>query len=193
MADEPTPPNTPPASDPPAKTWDEVLAGMDAAAKAAYEQHTGGLKSALEKEREAAKQNAERIRAIEAERQQAEEKRLAEQGEFKTLAEKRAEELAAALEQAKGNAAEVEKAKAAIAEYDKVIESLAEKQIKDLNLPKAVADLLSGKSPLERLRWFEENAKDLKGAGGLLPPSPHGDRNGKVDPAKALANSPRTF
>jgi HD superfamily phosphohydrolase len=192
MADDPTPP-TPPADAPPTKTWEEVLSGLDDSAKAAYEQHTGGLKSALDKERAAAKEHADRLKALETEKQQADEKRLAEQGEYKTLAEKRAEELAAAMELAKAKQAEAEKALAERDAHANVLSEHVKKQIDSLGLPKPVVQLLEGKTPLERLEWLNANAKDLKGAGGLLPPSPPGDRNGKVDTEKALKLSPRTF
>jgi hypothetical protein len=47
------------------KTWEDVLAEMDDTAKAAYENHTSGLKSALEKERDSVKAQQANMKALE--------------------------------------------------------------------------------------------------------------------------------
>jgi len=73
---------------------DDPLSGLTPEARKIFEETNAGLLSALKKEREANKNAADRLAAIEKENQERLEKQLQEQGKYKELAEERAKLLA---------------------------------------------------------------------------------------------------
>ena len=88
-----------PAVDPepgvkPPTNGDDPLAGLSPEAQAIFKETQAGLLSALQKERDANKQAADRLATIEKENQDRLETQLKEQGKYKELAEERAKALA---------------------------------------------------------------------------------------------------
>lgn len=126
----------------------------------------------LEKELKEARQEAARYRterkAQEAAAQEAEAKRLAEAGEFKTLAEQRAADVAklsADLESAKETAKHLER-------YQEAVKGIIAPRLE--GLPDALKKLVSGLDPLAQLEWvaaLEPPAQAAKPTAPALPPT----------------------
>lgn len=138
--------------------------------KAMLTEHTGGLKTALEKERAARKAAEDAKKQRDAADEEAERKRLADAAEWKTLAEKHAADLAAA--------------QAKLAEYDTLPGKLeaTETALKAYltkerdGLPRHVTELLDKLPITEQLAYIAANREALKPAGekpnGGPPPTP---------------------
>jgi hypothetical protein len=173
------------------KSFADILATLPDDVKAAYTEDVKGLKSALEKTRTEAKEAADRLAALEAERATAAEKLLADQGEFKTLAEKRAEELAAANAAREALASETSTTKERADRAEAALQKVLEARMKDIKIPAGVAKLLEGMPIIDRMDWLNENAAELTKTVSL-PPSP-GNGNGTVDVKTVIAASKRTF
>jgi len=161
--------------------------------KKLFEKEAGGLKSALDKEREARDAAEKDKKRIEKERAKAADEKLAEEKKFEELAaqrEKRLGELEPEVTQLK---ADVEKHKAeAKAATDKVAE-LVEQQMKVLKLDDAVTELLNGKTAVEKLDWIVKHAEKLGKSAGVLPVTPKSDTDAaKVsdDEARKLTARP---
>lgn len=103
------------------------------------------LRKALADARKEAAAHRRKLRDFEAAQQTAEEKRLAEQGEFKTLAEKRAAEAAQARLEAEG-----------LTPYKKAFEAMLEARIKAI--PDTHKSLIpKGMSPIQLSEWLDTN------------------------------------
>ena len=134
----------------------------------------------LEKELKEARQEAAKYRterkAQEVAALEAEQKRLVEAGEFKTLAEQRAAELAqahAALDATKATTKQLERYEAALNKQ------LAAQRA---DLPPHIAALLDKLDPADQLEWLSDNRAALRSGDGVGSPA-----NGKR-PAVAAAD-----
>lgn len=137
-----------------------------------------GLKSALGKERDAAKTAAAALKKHERATAKAADTALADNKEFETLAEQRQvriEELeplaAQADESLKAMTARVEAAETALQSY-------LDAEIEGVGLPDPIRELLSGKTLIQQLEWLvKHKAEFAKSSDGrTLPGSPNGDQ-----------------
>lgn len=165
-------------------------------ARDALSADTAGLKRALDAERDARKAAEKTQKDREAAEAAEHEKRLAEQNEFKTLAEERAKKLA----DLEPVATELESLKQNNAALEATIKTSVEAEIKELTLPDAIKELLSGKTLLEQHAWLTKNRetfkKDLAQRAKGAPANPDPNKNGgsgQDDEAarKALSNAYR--
>lgn len=137
----------------------------------------------LEKELKEARQEAARYRterkAQEAAALDAETKRLAEAGEFKTLAEQRAAEVAtlnADLESAKATAKQLER-------YQEAVTGIIAPRLG--GLPDALKKLVSGLEPLAQLEWVA--ALEPPAPAPPVPPKPPAPNLGPTNPPRGGA------
>jgi hypothetical protein len=140
----------------------------------------------LEKELKEARQEAARYRterkAQEAAALEAETKRLAEAGEFKTLAEQRAAEnakLAADLESARATEKTLER-------YQEAVKAIIAPRL--TGLPDALQKLVGGLEPLAQLEWVAalepQTAAPKAAAPPLTPTNPARGVQASTDPAR---------
>ena len=146
------------APDPESIEWDTWLKEQPEAVRQAFEGHVGGLKNALTSERDKRKglESAERARKKEADK--AEQDALAEQGEFKAMAEK-AQARVTELE------AEVTQIETLTEERDKYREAVATfaKEARD-GIPDYVSELLDTMDPVAQLEYLTKHSKELRGS-----------------------------
>jgi len=138
------------------ETW---LAEQSEAVRAAYAEHTGGLTSALQSERERRKELEKERKAKEREADKAEAKRLEEAGEFKELAEKaqkKAEDAEAKLSEFEP---QIETLTAERDRYAKALKSYVDKARE--GVPEHLTPLLDKLDPVEQLEYLTENADKL--------------------------------
>lgn len=105
-------------------------------------------------------------------REEAEAKALADQAEWKTLAERRAEQLTAA----ESKAAEVETVQAKADRYEAALKTHLDAQRKDL--PAHILALLDKLDPVEQIEWIAGNREALAKPQSGVPATPKsGDRS----------------
>lgn len=114
----------------------------------------------------------------EAEAKSAREKLLAEQGEFKALAEEREKELAQLR-------AKAESLEPTVANYRKTVSEAVAARMKGLELSEAVKELLAEKDPLDQLSWISKHEESIKTQKKPLPDSPG------TTPSKAISDEER--
>jgi len=162
--------------------------------KKLFEKEAGGLKSALDKEREARDAAEKEKKRIEKERAKAAEDKLAQDKQFEDLAKQRETRIAEIEPQIETLTKALDAAKAeAKAATDKVAE-LVEQQMKVLKLDEAVTELLNGKSAVEKLDWIVKHAEKLGKSAGVLPVTPKGDTDAaKISDEEAKKLTARTW
>lgn len=147
---------------------------------------------------DAVKTNAEKVKAefqrdLEAKKQEAEQARLRESGEFKTLLEQRESELA----EARKALEELTQYKAQAESSGQVLEAYADAEIKALGLDKQepIIELLSGKSPQEKIEWLTKHRASFSKAATGLPGTPGDTKSATVtdDERRKAALSPRQY
>lgn len=149
--------------------FEKWLAEQTEEVRKAYEAHTTGLKSALASERDARKRLEKERQDAEAQRAAAEAKQLAEQGQYKELAEK-----------TQAKAAELEKqlaAAAPMAERVKALEAVIGRYLdkEKEGVPKHILALLENQPPEKQLEYLTANREVLRAAstpGGGPPATP---------------------
>jgi chromosome segregation ATPase len=162
--------DTPPAGEKPPVDFQKWLEGQPEEIRKAYEDHTKGLKSALESERDKAKRLEKEQKDKAKAESDAEAERLKQQGEFRTLAE-----------QAQAKATELEKQLATLtpaSERLKVLEGVVSTYLakEREGLPAHVLTLLDALLPEKQLEYIAQNRQALKPSqqqpGGGIPPTP---------------------
>lgn len=169
----------PPAGDPPQPppapldfaAW---LAAQPEDVKKLLDGHTAGLRSALDKEREAHKVLEKSQRDVEAAKKAAEEEALKQKQEWKTLAEQRE----AKLKELEPVPAQLEQLQGTVERYKKALESQLAESRKGL-LPHLVA-LLDKLDPVEQLEYLAANQEALKKPPVGVPPTPSPTGDGKL-------------
>lgn len=160
--------------------FDEFLKTQPKEVQDAHAAHVRGLKTALDAERKAAADHAAKAAELERLKKAQEDEALAKQGEYKTLAEQRAAKLAE-LEQAQSAMTkQIEEATKAREAAEAALTAQVDALLKELNLPKAVVELLEGKSALEKQQWLTANAGEFKKPGAFLPPAPGNPGSGQT-------------
>jgi hypothetical protein len=147
---------------------------------------------------EAVRTNSEKVKAefkLDAENKQreAEETRLRESGEFKTLLEQREGELA----EARKTLEELTHYKAQADSAGQVLTAYADAEIKALGLDKQepIIELLSGKSPQEKIEWLTKHRASFSKAATGLPGTPGDTKSATVtdDERRKAAITPRQY
>ncbi len=146
--------------------FEEWLAAQPENARAAYEQHTGGLKSALQKEREANKAHETEKAKAERERQEQERAQMEQQGQFKELAEA-AEKRAA---EAEAKIAELTPVTERVTRLEAVVKGYLDTERKDL--PAHVTALLDKLDVTDQLEWIAANRDALSKQRAGIPATP---------------------
>lgn len=173
--------------------FSEWLKGQSESVRKAFETHTQGLKSALTDERKRAREAQKALDAQEKEKAAANEKSLQEQQKFAELAAERAKQLAKLQPELEASKREAEDAKTAAEQSEAVLKEMLDAQLKALNVDEATAELLSGKTTIEQLRWLAKHGEKL-GAKKGIPRSPDDTGAGKkLTPEEAVKTLPRTW
>lgn len=146
----------------------------------AHAAHVRGLKTALDAERKAAADHAAKAAELERLKKAQEDEALAKQGEYKTLAEQRAAKLAELEQSQSAMTKQIEEATKAREAAEAALTAQVDALLKELNLPKAVVELLEGKSALEKQQWLTANAGEFKKPGAFLPPAPGNPGSGQT-------------
>jgi chromosome segregation ATPase len=120
----------------------------------------------------------------------AEQARLAEQGDFKTIAEKAQADLAAA----NARLADAEAREAELAETREAVKAQVEAQKKALKLDDATVELLDGKTPAQQLAWLAKHAEELAKRNGVVIPTTPRETSppGKLSEAEREAHIARS-
>jgi molecular chaperone GrpE (heat shock protein) len=146
------------------KNFDEWLKGQPETVRALLEKHTSGLKSALDKEREAREKFEKAEKEAAKAREKAEQEALEKNQEFQKLAEQRAAKVAE-LEKA---ISELEPVKGNLERYQKALEAHLKAQRE--GLPAHIVALLDKLDVVEQLEWIAANREALAGDEKKSPP-----------------------
>jgi len=205
--DQPTPQPQPGQGDPPAQgngeprsdpitieDFDKWLASQPPEVQSAYQTHTSGLRSALQSERDRAKQlereKADRARA----EKDAEAQRLEEQQKWEELAKQRQTEL----DELRAQVQELEPLSAQVERYMTALGSYLE-AARD-GVPTHIIELLDKMDPVDQLTYITEHADALipqeNNRGSGPPKTPRARERGDTlteDERRKKAVSSRTF
>lgn len=160
--------------------YEKWLASQDETTKKLLDSHLGGLKSALDKEREDRKKLEKAQREAAKDQDEAEQKRLIEQQEWQKLAEQRQAKIAEIEKQV----SEMTPFKERVERYGKAL--MAHLETQRQGLPAHVLTLLDKLDPAEQLEYIAANAEALKPqqppqqkppAGVPTTPPPNGGNN----------------
>ena len=166
-----TEPTTNPEGGTPPASFEAWLAAQTEEVKALYTQHVTGLKGALDSEREQRKQAEKAAKERAKAEEDAERKRLAEQGEFKTLAEQaqaKAQELEARVNELTPLGEQLTRYREALEGYAKAARE---------GVPAHVTELLDRMDPIDQLGYLTKHAAELRKTPGGLPSNPARNAN----------------
>lgn len=157
-------------------SFDAWLAEQTDEVKAAYEAHTAGLKSALQSERQRAAEFEKAEKARKAATDEAERKRLEEQGQYKDLADK-AEARAKELE---GQVTTLQPLTERVTALEGALKTYLDKERE--GLPAHILALLDTQDVVEQLSYIAANRAALKppAPSGGIPPTPRAQGDGKL-------------
>lgn len=182
-------PNTDPAKDP-----DAILASVSDDVKKAFEAKTGGLSSALEKERAERKALEKRIKDAESEKAKKDQESLEANKEFEKLAGELKTKLSDLEPKFTAATAKLEAETARANALQEVVTGLLKSEKDALKLPAEIAELLESKDPLDQLKWIAANkAKLAKAPNGVPPSSAKDDASGEMSDKDKLAMTARTW
>jgi hypothetical protein len=171
----------------------EYLKGQPKEVQEAHAKHEAGLKSALEKERAAAREASAAKAEIERQQREAAERTMAEQGKYKELADSYAAKFAEIEPKISDFETKLASERAAREAAEAAVSAQVDAQLKDLRLPAGVVALLDGKTPTEKLQWLAANAAEFK-SNAQIPPSPNGVKGGdKLTEEQKHAKAARTW
>jgi myosin heavy subunit len=168
--------NDPPAGETPPADFETWLKSQPEEVQKRFEDHTAGLKNALNSEREKKRELEKAEKDRKANEQAEAEKRLKEQGEYKQLAEQHAAKIAELETQLAQLAPATERVKVLETALGKYLAKERE------GLPPHILALLDSLSVDKQLEYITNNRQALKPAAptGAIPPTPPATTPGQL-------------
>lgn len=158
----------------PIADFEAWLKEQEPAVQAAFAGHVGGLKSALEKEREARATLEKAQKAQAKDKAKAEEERLKESEEWEKLAEKRLAEI----EGLEARVAELEPLQESLERYKEALAGYVKRARE--GLPDHLVPLLDQMDEVDQLAYLTKHSDVLKTAPMGVPATPKARGDGKV-------------
>lgn len=165
--------------------FEDWLKGQSEGVRKAFEASTSGLKSALSKVRQEAKDASRELKKLQDAQSAAEEQTLAEQKEFEKLATERKAKLDEVHQRLEALEAERDALKEQAEASEKALAAQIDAEIESLNLPDATKELLSDMTPARKQEWLKKHGEELRKSGPAdIPRTPDGGGSGKKTPSE---------
>jgi len=179
--------------------FEKWLASQDEDTRTAFESHTSGLTSALDRLKADKKKLKEQVAALEtgdtkalrkklAEYEKAQEKALEANKEFEALWNSSKDKLADIEPKLTAATEKLATTEAALAEHEKVVSGLVTEELEAMKLDENIIALLEGKTATEKLEWLRKYRASLP-AGTNVPKTPAGNNQKPVSDEERRAGS----